>query len=152
MLLEKFTIAMAVMFICTFIHALFMIVGDKLINRRLVRRSIPGHIFARTALLWLVIMWMFIAICVEAIVWALMYLYTPEIELFSDAQSAFYFSLVTYTTLGYGDIVLTGEFRVLSAIQAVNGVIIFGWTTALILYYIQQIFKTGQIEDNNPDV
>lgn len=141
MLLEKFAIAMAVMFLCTLIHALFMIGGDKLVKRPFVHREGAGYLFARVGLLWLAIMWMFIGICVEAIVWALMYLFTPEITVLSDPQSAFYFSLVTYTTLGYGDIVLTGDFRVLSAVQAANGVLIFGWTTALILFYIQVLFK-----------
>ena len=52
-----------------------------------------------------------------------------------------YFSLVTLTTLGYGDVVLSGDWRTLASIQAANGVIIFGWTTALIFYFIQRIYK-----------
>jgi hypothetical protein len=51
--------------------------------------------------------------------------------------------MVTYTTLGYGDVVLSGEWRTLAAIQAGNGVIIFGWTTALIFYFIQKIYKAN---------
>ena len=152
MLLEKLVIAITVMFLCTFIHAMFMIAGDKLVTRRVGRLKTPGHLFARAALLWLVIMWMFIGICLESSIWALMYLFTPELAVLSDVQSAFYFSLVTYTTLGYGDIVLTGDFRVLSAIQAANGVIIFGWTTALIIYYIQEIFRAVQVKADTQHV
>jgi voltage-gated potassium channel Kch len=84
---------------------------------------------------------MVLGIGVEAFVWALLYLLNPAITVLPDIQTAFYFSLVTYTTLGYGDIVLTGDWRVLSAVEAVNGVIIFGWTTALIIYFIQRIYK-----------
>jgi len=73
----------------------------------------------------------------------LLYLYNPMITALPDAQSAFYFSMVTYTTLGYGDIVLTGAWRTLAAVQAGNGVIIFGWTTALIFYFIQKIYKNN---------
>jgi hypothetical protein len=40
-----------------------------------------------------------------------------------------------------GDIVLPGEWRTLASIQAANGVIMFGWTTALIFYFIQKIYK-----------
>ena len=58
----------------------------------------------------------------------------------------------TYTTLGYGDIVLTGAWRVLSAIQAANGVIIFGWTTALTFYSIQKIYKKSQLERSGTHV
>jgi hypothetical protein len=49
--------------------------------------------------------------------------------------------MVTFTKLGYGDVVLTGEWRTLEWIQAANGVIIFGWTTALFFYFIQHIYK-----------
>jgi hypothetical protein len=48
--------------------------------------------------------------------------------------------MVTFTTLGFGDVVLAGQWRTLASIQAANGVIIFGWTTALIFYFIQQIY------------
>ena len=57
-----------------------------------------------------------------------------------NLETAFYFSMVTFTTLGYGDVVLTGNWRTLASIQAANGVIVFGWTTALIFVYIQQIY------------
>jgi len=59
-----------------------------------------------------------------------------------DMETAFYFSMVTFTTLGYGDVVLTGQWRALASIQAANGVIVFGWTTALIFYFIQRIYKS----------
>jgi hypothetical protein len=48
---------------------------------------------------------------------------------------------VTFTTPGYGDVVLSGDWRTLASIQAANGVIIFGWTTALIFYLIQKPYK-----------
>ena len=86
----------------------------------------------------------FLAIVLEAVLWALLYLYHPLSTSLTDAQTAFYFSMVTYTTLGYGDVVLAGDWRALSAIQAANGVIIFGWTTALIYYFIQQIYKRSR--------
>jgi len=43
--------------------------------------------------------------------------------------------------LTVGDVLLTGQWRTLASIQAANGVIIFGWTTALIFYFIQHIYK-----------
>jgi hypothetical protein len=84
--------------------------------------------------------WMFIAIVLEAWLWALIYLFNPLITALPDMETAFYFSMVTFTTLGYGDVTLTGEWRTLASIQAANGVIIFGWTTALIFYFIQNIY------------
>jgi hypothetical protein len=84
---------------------------------------------------------MFLAVVLEALIWALLYLFDPLVTALPDLETAFYFSMVTFTTLGYGDVVLAGKWRTLASIQAANGVIIFGWTTALIFYFIQQIYK-----------
>jgi hypothetical protein len=50
-----------------------------------------------------------------------------------DFETALYFSTVTFTTLGYGDIVLEGNWRLFGAIEAGNGLILFGWSTAFLL-------------------
>ena len=141
MLAEKAFIALGLMFACTVIHALFMVAGTHVLEWRLKRfGSAKGH-FDRAVLVWLMTLWMFFAIYIEASLWALVYLFIPEITALPDWQTALYFSMVTFTTLGYGDIVLSGEWRTLAAVQAANGVIMFGWTTALIFYFIQKIYK-----------
>jgi hypothetical protein len=99
-----------------------------------------GHV-DRAVIVSFVTLWMFLAIMLEAWIWALVYLYDPLITVLSDLETALYFSMVTFTTLGYGDVVLTGKGRALATIQAANGVIIFGWTTALIFYFIQKVYK-----------
>ena len=63
------------------------------------------------------------------------------IEELPDVETALYFSMVTFTSVGYGDIVLGDSWRILASIQGANGVIIFGWTTALIFHYIQRIYE-----------
>ena len=54
-------------------------------------------------------MWMFLAIIIEAWVWGLVYLYDPLITVLDALETALYFSMVTFTTLGYGDVVLIGK-------------------------------------------
>jgi hypothetical protein len=66
--------------------------------------------------------------------------YHPEIGQLSDWESAFYFSMATITCVGCGDLVLSSPWRVLASREAANGLILFGWTTALLFYYIQRIF------------
>lgn len=51
----------------------------------------------------------------------------------SDFETALYFSTVTFTTLGYGDVVLDGKWRLFGAIEAGNGLILFGWSTTFLL-------------------
>jgi hypothetical protein len=57
----------------------------------------------------------------------------------ATAQSAddFYFAFVNYTTLGYGDIVPTVRWRLLGPMTAMNGVLLFGWSTAVIFHVLR---------------
>ena len=49
-----------------------------------------------------------------------------------DFETALYFSTVTFTTIGYGDVVLDKKWRMFGAIEAANGLILFGWSTAFL--------------------
>ena len=80
---------------------------------------------------------------VEAWSWALLYLYLGE---FSNMQDALYYSVVTATTLGYGDITLSPEWRILGTFEAMGGLILFGVSTAFLLEMLRFQFK----EENNP--
>ena len=131
---------LSMMVVTVVIHALFMVGGAKMARWR---RSHIGNApteATKAALLSGLTVWMFLAIVLEAGLWALLYLYDPLITKLPDLETAFYFSMGTFTTLGFGDVVLSGPWRTLASIQAANGVIIFGWTTALIFYFIQRIY------------
>lgn len=93
-----------------------------------------------SALAGLVVM-MSIAASIESGMWAGFYVLTGALDTLDDAL---YFSLVTFTTLGYGDVTLHGQWRSFSAMEAVNGVILFGWTTALIVAASQRLFLHRQ--------
>ncbi len=76
----------------------------------------------------------------QTIMWAMCYYMNPatrgDFEFFSEAL---YFSLVTFTTLGYGDITLSSPWRLLSGIEAINGIMLIGWSTAMMYSIIQKI-------------
>ena len=59
-------------------------------------------------------------------------------------EKALYFSMVTYTTLGYGDVILHDRWRLLSAFGSANGIIMFGWTTAIVIAAVQRIYSVGE--------
>lgn len=50
-----------------------------------------------------------------------------------DFESALYFSTTSYTTIGYGDVVLENKWRLLGAIEGANGLLLFGWSTAFLI-------------------
>lgn len=79
---------------------------------------------------------------IEVIAWALAYfLILPGDELVSF-EKAVYFSIVTFTTLGYGDITLIdNEWLLLSGIEALNGILLVGWTTALLFVVFQRSWR-----------
>jgi len=63
----------------------------------------------------------------EVAVWAVFYVVE---HCFSDASTAYYYSLTSYTTVGFGDVVLTRPWRFLGGWEAMLGVLMFGWSTA----------------------
>jgi hypothetical protein len=141
MLGKVIVMGLGMMFLTTIIHALFMVGEMKAARWRLSRFGRVSREVRKAVLVASLTAWMFLAIVIEVWLWAIVYLYDPLITALPDMETAFYFSMVTFTTLGYGDVVLTGHWRTLASIQAANGVIIFGWTTALIFYLIQQIYS-----------
>ena len=141
MLYTKIATGLGMMVLTIIIHALFMVGGAKVAKWRRSRFGNIENEMEKAALISVLTVWMFLAIVLEAWLWALLYLFHPLVSTLPDLETAFYFSMVTFTTLGFGDVVLTGQWRTLASIQAANGVIIFGWTTALIFYFIQQIYK-----------
>ena len=84
-----------------------------------------------------VVILMFLASVLEVLVWAITYLALNAIEGF---ERALYFSMVTFTTLGYGDVVLAEHWRLLSSFEAANGIIMFGWTTAIVIAIVQRVY------------
>ncbi|MCO4291874.1 potassium channel family protein [Solitalea sp. MAHUQ-68] len=71
--------------------------------------------------------------------WALAYLFIPELDKISTWEEAIYFSTVTYTTLGYGDITLPPIWRVMSGFEAMNGILLFGWSTAMFYAVVERM-------------
>lgn len=69
-------------------------------------------------------------------IWALAYL---ALGLMPDTETAVYFSLVSFTTLGFGDVVLTGDWRLLSGMEAANGFLTFGFLIALLGETFRQV-------------
>ena len=71
-------------------------------------------------------------------IWSYAALYRALGETASFEQ-ALYFSTTTFSSLGLGDVVLSPRWRMLSAIEAANGVILFAWSTAFLLTLTRQI-------------
>lgn len=91
-------------------------------------KKYPRH--GGTYLMVFTVLGIFFTHTIEAWIWALFYWLVVGMETLSNA---IYFSTVTYTTLGYGDITLSKEWQLLSSLQAVDGILMFGWSTAFLV-------------------
>jgi len=83
------------------------------------------------------VVFLFLASFVEVLIWSATYLASGAL---SEVEPAIYFSMVSFTSLGYGDIVLPPEWRLLSSFESANGIVMFGWTTALIFALVQRLY------------
>ena len=96
-------------------------------------RSNLGHFY-----LLLISVFVIIGIhTIEAWTWAYVYMYLGE---FTDLERALYFSVVTSTTLGYGDITLSPEWQLLSTFEAMGGLLLFGVSTAFLFALVLRLF------------
>lgn len=100
---------------------------------------------------------------VQVLVWALLY---HTLDVLPDFETAAYFSGVTFTSLGYGDVVLPRQARLLAPLQAANGLIMFGISTALFFAAIDSVTRKwiakrqlpqgdeapGNLAARNPDI
>lgn len=141
MLNQEFAVGVGMVVLTTMVHALFMVIGHTFIGRYRARYGPVRHGFFKAVVVSGLTAWQFAAVFTEALIWALLYLVHPFITALPDLETALYFSMATFTTVGYGDVVLEGSWRILASLQAANGMIIFGWSTALIFWYLQNIYE-----------
>ncbi|MBM6595277.1 potassium channel family protein [Microvirga pudoricolor] len=74
----------------------------------------------------------------EVLVWSLAYALLDAAPVGTDVV---YFAFVNYTTLGYGDVLPVERWRLLGPLAAMNGVLLFGWSTAVIFEVLRQAMR-----------
>jgi hypothetical protein len=124
------------MALCVMIHA----IGLSAAARWLRHPMTTAHQFWPGTLLFIRLAgWIIVLHLIEITVWALFYVWKDAM---ADVQSALYFSAVTYTTTGYGDVVLPQEWRLLGAIEALTGILMCGWSTGFFFVVVSRMFRT----------
>ena len=77
----------------------------------------------------------------EIWLYALLYVH---LHAFDQLEPALYFSIVTYSTLGYGDVLMPHAWRILGATEGPVGVIMLGWSTAFLISLLSQTKLLGE--------
>jgi hypothetical protein len=123
--------------VCTiFVHALAMVATVNLFRYERKRGHAGAGALIDLAILTLVISFAFVAHLIEIALWATLLVLCGE---FQELGIAFYCSAVNYTTLGYGDVLLTPSWRLLGPLEATNGALMFGVSAAMVFAVIQRL-------------
>ena len=92
-----------------------------------------------TYVISVVMLMLFIGNMVQVAIWAALFMHLDE---FGDFATAFYHSTVNFASLGYGDIVMSEKWRLLGAIEASNGVLMFGLSAGMMLSVMTRMLAT----------
>ena len=117
------------------IHALGTYASLLWILPKLKNRGFVGLTRAWWIMMRLVVLLLFLH-ALEVAVWAQFYV---SRRCFPDSETAYYFSLVTYTTLGQGDVLLPRAWRITGGWEAMIGVLMFGWSTAALVAFVNYV-------------
>jgi len=135
-MLSNIAIGAILILLTTAVHAGGMSLSLRSISSRSTTAGSGLH-QSRVFSVGRVVLIMYLIAIIEVLIWAAAYLAFDVIEGF---EKAVYFSAVTFTTLGYGDVVLDGSRRLLSSLEAINGIIMFGWSTAIVIAAVQRVY------------
>jgi hypothetical protein len=111
------------------IHAMFMVMVVAGVRSRLAILSRRHPVARLLAVMISTITVLMVAHTIEVGVWAISY---RLFEVAPESASAFYFAFVNYATLGYGDVLPAEGWRLIGPITAMNGMLLFGLSTAVI--------------------
>ena len=119
------------MALCVMTHA----VGVTGAARRL--SAVQAVRFGQWVWVFIWLAWLIVVLhLIEITLWALLYLWRQAMP---DFQSALYFSAVTYTTTGYGDLVLPMDWRLVGAVEALTGILLCSWSAGFFFAIVSQI-------------
>jgi Ion channel len=116
------------------IHALVTVIVIR-VARAAVQRKTPHPWLGLASVMVATALVLIVAHTLEVFVWSRAYMLVDAV---AEGTDAFDFAFVNYTTLGYGDVTPVKEWRLLGPITAMNGVLLFGWSTAVLFEVLRK--------------
>jgi len=134
-MLINLLIAWCLMAICVLVHAVGVAEAVRYVRHNPVRSERLGP------WTWLFVQlagWVILLHLIEIAVWGVVYVWWGALP---DLPSALYFSAVTYTTTGYGDVVLPSQWRLVGGVEALTGILMCGWSTGFFFATVGRMFE-----------
>lgn len=137
LLIKQLFIGSVVIAVTVAVHAEMLAIMTKYSPKIMQLSRAHLRRFSETGFITAGVLYILLAHTVEVWIWAFVLLATGAV---TGLEPAVYFSLVSFTTLGFGDITLGTEWRLMSALIGANGFLLFGWSTA---YMVELIRRTS---------
>ncbi|WP_419913514.1 ion channel [Hoeflea sp.] len=141
-MLPDLLLGTAVVSLTVLVHTLGLVAIANVMNR--VAGLHPIHEFRSKVISMVILVHGLILVhSVEIWIWAVVYEITGAIEGMTDAL---YFSAITFSTLGYGDALITEEWRLMAGMEGLSGFVLIGWSTAYLVAASTRIgpFQAGK--------
>ena len=130
-------LAVALLATCVIVQSLGMLVLIHWLSR--VRRVLESRsTYLRVALLLRLFVGIVLLHLVQVGLWAVVFWRAQELP---NVETALYFSLATYTTIGFGDVVVGPGWRVLAGIEGLTGTLLVGWSTAFVFAVVNRMYE-----------
>lgn len=140
-------IALPVILLCLVLQAVLVSVCLHYYSRFRASHTNRHSTLADAMVLSVVMMLTLLGNWVQIAIWALLFMVLGE---FQDFGFAFYHSSVNFVTLGYGDIVMSEKWRLLGPLEAANGILMFGVSTAVMTAAVMDVIKHSRTAKANP--
>lgn len=136
-MLINLLVGLPTMVICLFLQSLLLVASAHYYRRHSQLINNPS-IWASLTVIKSLMLILVVGNLLQIAIWALLFIYLGE---FTQFDEAFYHSAVNFSTLGYGDFVMSSEHKLLGPLQAVNGVLMIGVSTSVLMAGLQDAMR-----------
>jgi hypothetical protein len=137
-MLINLLIGLPFMLLCLTLQAAVTFWSIRFYMRQAGRMAATGGLIAHIRPLLLVMIAMTLANFVQISIWGALFIFLGE---FSAVYDAIYHSAVNFTSLGYGDVVMSARWKLMGPLEAVNGILMLGMTSAALVAIMQHLIK-----------
>ena len=137
-MLRNLAIGLPIMLLCLALQAAVSFWSVRYYVRQSDKMSPSRGFLAHVRPLLIVMIVMMLGNFVQIVIWGTLFMLLGE---FNALYEAVYHSAVNFTSLGYGDVVMSARWKLLGPLEAANGVLMFGMTSAALMAILQQLIK-----------
>ena len=136
-MLMNLLLGLPTMLLCLLVQSLLLVMAIRYYYRNEYLLNSPSF-WSSLVVIKSIMLLLVVSNLVQVAVWAMLFQMLGEFQQFSEA---FYHSAVNFATLGYGDVVMSDEHKLLGPLEAINGVLMIGISTAAMLGAFQDAVK-----------